>query len=402
VWSYSYSVRGSQNNQRIYYKAPFQWGQWPEEAWTERFEVVKNQLEDLVKGLGLVDTDSLPTYEPRMVGACPSDARPSVVVMCREAEFESIRYEFRSKAATARALWVGKTSLGAQVRSRLSRRSERGEDVMPRLPLVYYRTQSAINRNALDEPLLANIGDSGFACGGIIRYGERTATLGVAIEVGDRIGILTVDHLFSSKAKTHQPPPTPDNESFPSDESGSPVLVESESANSDSLWEDVDEYDDLDTDDLVETMNLDLQSAEPIPPARASDTRRTSLTGPALEPWDRLIPSAELTSAPYLDWALTCPTPSASALSHFVVNTVFPGGPGSEPVVLQSSHSAPLAHLAPVYIVSGIRGIISGEILFAPSFIPSSPGLGSCKVWTVIPDASNGKGPRTSQVNFSG
>ena len=218
LWNYSFPVLGSQKKKRIYYKVPFQWGPWPQEEWTERFEVVTKQLKHLVKGLGLVDTDSLPTYLSRMVGTCPSDARPSVLVICREAEFKSIRDEFHSRGAMAKALWVGKEPVVARLLSPFTRRAETDEDVMPRLQLVYYRTSSAINRNALDEPLLANLGDRGFTCGGIIRYGTRTATLGVAIEVGDRTGILTVDHLFSSKATSHQPPPAPNSESVSSDE----------------------------------------------------------------------------------------------------------------------------------------------------------------------------------------
>jgi hypothetical protein len=401
VWNNSDLIPGSKKNQRIYHKAPFQSGQWTQEQWTKRFEFVKRKLEDLVwEHLRLVDQDSLPTYLPRMVGTCPEDAHPSVVVICRKAEFKAIRDLFQSPD-TVKRLRVGKKPLVDRMLSSLIPHAEGEENVMPHLKLVYYQTSSAINRSALEQPLLANLVDGGLVCGGTIRYGERTATLGVAIKVGDRTGILTVDHLFHSKeTTTHQPPPAVDNESFPSDESGSPVLAGSEWADSYSLWEDDDEYDDLDSDELAEAMDLDPQSVEPIQPAQDSGTHWTGLTSPEPEPWDRLASSAQLTSAPYLDWALTCPTPFASTLSHFLVNTVTPGVPGSEPAVLQSFHSAPVAHLAPVYIVSGIRGIIRGEILFAPSFIPSSPGHVSCEVWTVIPDASDGKAPRTHRADF--
>lgn len=402
VWNDSVPVLGSQKKKLIYFRAPFQWGQWTEEQWTKRFIFVTKQLEDLVdKHLGLVDQDSLPTYRPRMVGTCPTDARPSIVVMCRETEFKSIRNTFQNRAAEP--LRVGKPPFVDRLRASLGQPPEGGERAIPRLPLVYYRTPTAVTRNGLDETLLANLGDGGLVCGGIIRYGGRSATLGVAIDVGGRTGILTVDHLFPSKA-THPPPTAMGNESSPSNESKSPVLAELEWSDSDRLWEDDDEYDDLDTDELAEAMDLDDKTAaESFELRQAFDTHSTR-PEPEPERWDTLASSssAQLTSTPYLDWALTRPASTASNFPNFRVNTVLPGGPGTEPVVLESFHHSPMAHLAPVYIVSGIRGLVHGEILFAPSLLPSFPGRDYCEVWTVIPRASNGKGSRNTHPSPRG
>jgi hypothetical protein len=53
--------------------------------------------------------------------------------------------------------------------------------------------------------------------------------------------------------------------------------------------------------------------------------------------------------------------------------------------------NAPVSHLAQVYIVSGIRGLLHGQILEGSSFLPASTGRDSCEAWTVILKEPNGK-----------
>ncbi|KAK4106357.1 hypothetical protein N658DRAFT_16219 [Parathielavia hyrcaniae] len=88
AWNYSVPVPGSKNSRRIFLKAPFVWGQWSQEEWLERFTFVRKELEALVYNyLRLLNVESRPVYSPRMVGTCPSDARPSVIVTCRDVDF---------------------------------------------------------------------------------------------------------------------------------------------------------------------------------------------------------------------------------------------------------------------------------------------------------------------------
>lgn len=61
------------------------------------------------------------------------------------------------------------------------------------------------------------------------------------------------------------------------------------------------------------------------------------------------------------------------------------GDPKPRKIVLGSYEPSPPHHLARVYIVSSIRGILWGDLVIEPTFLPSPPGRQSCEVWTVIP-----------------
>ncbi|KAL2128567.1 hypothetical protein VTI74DRAFT_9008 [Chaetomium olivicolor] len=165
--------------------APFEWGRWTREQWQARFVFVKEALEALVyKHLRLLDFENRPTYSPRMVGTCPADARPGVVVTCRDVDFKSIRDLFQARAQEP--LCLGRESTGFQLRSPFGSRVEKAVSTIPRLLLVYYRTRTPpVTRNDLEKPLLVSLGAGSGACGAIIRYGQKSATLGVALNVGE-------------------------------------------------------------------------------------------------------------------------------------------------------------------------------------------------------------------------
>lgn len=412
VWDYSFEVPGSRSNKRIYTRAPFQWGEWTAEEWWDRFVFIQEQLEYLVyKHLRLLNIESCPSYNPRMVGTCREDARPSVVVVCREVDFTKIRNLFHKRAERRLCLFE-KQPTGSRLRFPFASRVEKAESTIPHLGLVYHRTGTLtepVNRLALDKPLLACLGDGGVSCGSTIHYGERSATLGVALEVGEIRGMLTVDHLFSSDA-THTPPSSVlDGGSSRCDSPNSPLLWELDQTDSDSLWGDDDEYGDLNPDDSnpVEQGLLDTQAVTRSEPGSKEgevlcstkiDGSRCTAGDPA--EWNVLASSAELGPlAPYLDWALTWPETSEPTTQNILLsrlNTVYPGDCGSDGVVLRGFHESPTAHLASIYIVSGIRGIVHGQILSLPSFLPSPLGQASCEAWTVIPDAPSGKHQHSS------
>jgi hypothetical protein len=399
VWDYTVPVPGSKNNKLIYLKAPFQWGQWTPEQWHERFVFVTKELQALVyKYLRLLDFESRPVYSPRMVGTCPSDARPSIVVTCREVDFRNIRSLFHSRAEEP--LCLGNPSTLSQLRSRLGQRPAKRETTIPRLLLVYYQTRTPpVIRHALDEPLLAYLGDGGMSCGGLARYGQRSATLGITLAIGNFRGVLTVDHLFSAKT-TDKPSSPVAGASVLLDRPSTPVSMDFDQTSPDSLWEDDDEYGDLGPDD-PRALNCSQGPTEAPGPAAVLGTQMASLDP---EEWYKLASSAQAAqltpSAAYLDWALTWPVPDRSSISPSCINTVFPGGQGSPAVVLEALEAKPSAHLAPVYIVSGIRGILHGQIISTPSFLPSSPGGESCEAWTVLLDAPYRKTHASPQLQF--
>ncbi len=148
AWNYSVPVPDSKKNKLIFYKAPFEWGQWTWDQWLAMFFFVKDQLEVLVhKHLRFLDFKDRPVYSPCMVGTCPSEARPSVVVACRDGDFRSIRNLFHARAEEPR---LGKVSSISQLHSSLGHRAERTVSTILWLPLVYCRTRTPpVTRNTL-------------------------------------------------------------------------------------------------------------------------------------------------------------------------------------------------------------------------------------------------------------
>ncbi len=397
VWNYSDKVPGSKARKLIFYKAPFEWGQWPREQWEERFIYVKEQLASLVfRYLRLVDFTARPTYSARMVGTSPSEARPAVVVTCRDADFKSIRKLFHSKAEEP--LCLGRVPAVSQLRASFNRRNERTGPAIPRLQLVYYRIlMDPVKRPARNKPLAVSLGSGSAACGGIIRYGERSATLGVALDVRGKVRVLTVDHLFSSK-ETHlqhsalrRDCDSPDLPSFL-------ALDDLDRADTRSLWVDDDEYEDLiwPDDEPLGSHQIDSEMADATQVSVTEDLEGE----PAQWEWKLWSNSTDPESSDraYLDWALTDPESTTPEASDIHLNTVFPTGNENEGVMLRDILHAPAYNLAPVFVVSGIRGILGGQIISAPSFLPANTaGQMSSLVWTVILNEPNGKNLQPSQ-----
>ncbi len=423
VWNYSEPIPGSKAKKLIFYKAPFKWGQWPEEEWHERFLFVKDQLVALVyKHLRLVDFTNRPTYSARMVGASPSEARPAVVVTCRDADFKNIRKLFNSKAAEA--LCLGKVpAMSQQLRASFSRRTERNGPDIPRLQLVYYRAAIPVKRLALAKPMAVSLGAGNAACGATIQYGERSATLGVALDIFGEPKILTVDHLFSFEKNRSQPSTSGRRCSYHPDPACLSGLGDLERIDSNSLWNDDDEYEDLnlpnfessglhgdrinsdslwDDDDDSEDLTWDDDETWDTYPLDFS-TADAGLGAEALEggsaqwKWSLFAKSPRPASSDvaYLDWALIESESTTLDPSAISLNTVFPAGNEKDCIVLKEILHAPAHNLAPVYVVSGIRGILSGEILGAPTFLPATihhaAGQSSSLAWTVILKEPSGK-----------
>lgn len=392
LWNYSIQVPKSKNCKLIYPKVAVELPPWTREQWRQRFESVKTALETLVdRHLRLRDFTSRPTYSFRMAGSCPSDARPSVVIVCRDCDFKNIRTLFRKRAEDPLQLKNEKGSPLAKLFS-LGRGHERA---LPPLQLVYYRTLTApVMRSALDEPLLVHLGKGDATCGGIIRCGEKAATLGVAVDISGTLAFLTVDHLFGIADEAGGSPLSPrDHGGLSDSESPStPSWKDPDHGSASSLlWDDDDEYEDLDADDLV---HMDPPSSEELAILRKPQSARDTEIGSSEEPevWEKVVVSAHLDpSQPYLDWALTRPLSPATGIIPSLVNTVFPDGDRSHPVLLREYESSPSSHLADVYMVSGVRGILYGQIITAPTFLPSFSSRASAKAWTVISDISGGE-----------
>lgn len=207
------------------------------------------------------------------------------------------------------------------------------------------------------------------------------ATLGLWLFVGHERSILTVDHLFSRM----NPPEYGRHEvdspgSLLSDKfDGMTCTDEEESESLFELLEDDDEYDEPQEEDA---QRLDALSSTGKEPENKSVSR-------FLENCEKLTASGTLSpSAPYLDWALVRPS---SRIMDCVNILYLPGNRRFRPTKLTKVRYDPPSHLARVYLVSGVRGVLGGRILSGSAFLPSFSGQESCEAWTVILDNSNRK-----------
>lgn len=384
-WDRCIPIPGSKRKQVIYPGAPVEKHPWSREEWLEQFVYVKTQLEVLVhKYLQLPGYGRKPTYMFRMVGTSLSDAGPSVVVICRDIDLKSIRDIFRSKAE--RELHLKRDSPVSPLRQILIRRNESNRPAKPRLQLVYFQTKTQpLIRNALKYPVSVRYTDHDASCGSLARFGDITATIGITLALPETTAFLTVDHLFGGIEADEGPSHARECLST----TGLRTPMSPLSSFSGVLqWDDDDEYESLDSSSTglldIDTPQLPFISDSAL--EETGDVKVQDPTGWDARLWERVdLPRMLDSPAPFLDWALIQPeTPSDKSPRNTVVNTVYPPRCRGKAVVLRDYETSPPAYLATVYVISGIRGILYGELITAPTYLPSPGDRESCEAWSVL------------------
>lgn len=151
-------------------------------------------------------------------------------------------------------------------------------------------------------------------------------------------------------------------------------------------WENDDDYDYNSDDDLDE------RPEENQEPWVSGTTRPISLPRERhhSEQWEKVILPLSLGPAmAYLDWSLARPVSSSLKIPQ--TNAFFLNGPEAPPVILDQIRDQPRRHLDLVKVVSGVRGVLLGELLQGSSFLGSSPGQADCEVLTVILQTRTGR-----------
>ena len=373
-------IPGSKRKQVIYPKAPVEQHPWSREEWLEQFLYVQTQLEVLVqKYLSLTGYGRKPVYTLRMVGTSPSNARPSIVVMCRDIDLKDIAMTFRSRAE--KELQLERDTPVSPLRQMLIRRNDSNKPVKPRLRLVYFQTKTLLSRKALNGPVAVGYTDHDASCGSLARFGDTTATVGIALALPQGVAFLTVDHLFGDTEPDETLPRA--DECLAAAARAETPMPSCSSFDGFSDWEDEDEYELLDTSSPSQ-IGVDIFSNS-APRGTENETDR-SLAGWRAETWERMdLPRMLDSPAPFLDWALINPEKSHSGSPPTVaVNTVYPPSSHGKAVVLRDLETSPPAHLVTIYVISGIRGILHGELITAPAYIPSPGCRKSCEAWTVL------------------
>lgn len=333
-----------------------------------------------------------------MVGETLETARPSVVVFCFYKHFEELRTLFRERLKGQMNCEPWYSDLLNRLRVDLPRRgkSRRGDqDSDNMIDLVYFCVDRCpIERKGSEDTLAAYSETAATWCGGLVKSGSVTSTLGPAIYAPDFLGVLTVDHIF-------HPPTTSSCNSDSQAEEDAPEAYHTSASHSDSseqqnkpdLWlEDTDEYD---FDDMTWQHNSAI--AEDIG-AGAMEIDSVNNYHDAngdvvLAKWQRVLPKVPLDDkAPYLDWTLVRPMLDIGA--RCLPNTFFPDGLDHKPVEIVGIFKESPAHWSRVFMVSGIRGIRKGHILASYSVLGPTTSYEACETWIVILDSDPGAAGR--------
>ncbi|RSL97527.1 hypothetical protein CEP52_010828 [Fusarium oligoseptatum] len=376
----SVPVPGSRRGKRIYYLALVQCDTWTQEDYNRRFIFVKNELQSTVNGdPDCRDRAPYVSYELRMVGTNRDQAVPSIVVNCRERDTRSLKSLF---ARADKKLGRGKGSLTDRLPW-----AKPQTILIPPLPLVYCGFKGGpVTQKMSDEPITAHFGNESTYCGGLLQYQGASATLGLSLYINSINAQLTVDHVFRSK-RSVEPIVIPAPVNSPSDTPYTTLYdVDMDSLNDfqNGLWEnDDDEYD---YEDEPESGVEDETSDSTFPGVDMAAMKPS-------EQWEKIItPETIDPSLPYLDWVLVRPLPRMGSPPRPIgfVNALFPDGPGGRPVVISQIRDEPPVHLAPVYVISGVRGVLCGHILASSTFLGSPAKQADGEVWTIVLQSPQG------------
>ena len=374
--------------EKRYPKARVESSDWTQKDYNERFKFVVGEMDRMVKSHpDLRSRSRAISYVHEMVGTSPETTRPCIIVFCRKEDFKILRALFSQRVE--KPLFCGKKSLPSRLFG-----SKKGQPPVAPFEIVYYRTNyDPVARKSADALVLAHSFSDLTWCGSLIQFGARTATLGLTVQI-DRIhGVLTVDHLFPSDLS--QPtaialePDINEYNVLGGDVQGPTVLW----IDAGGEYEDGDEYEE--EDHLSARGDQRENDISPPGPSHFQNDWGNSST----PEWVRIVPQYELSNTePYLDWSLTRP---ASAPNFARANLFFPGGKDSNPIQLSHLMKELRSHRALVIIISGIRGLLRGEILAASAMIGSGPERELCEVWTVLLDSGEGKICKARQTNPS-
>jgi hypothetical protein len=208
-------------------------------------------------------------------------------------------------------------------------------------------------------------------CGSLVRYGDRTSTLGLLISVDAKLYGLTVDHLFRSQRDEEQSTITKEPNIL-SDE------YDVEGNQTDGSGVDDVIYEDLDNDHRVSdngSVTFGRSHAEATMDHTLTECYGAFITGHKVDSVREIDPRT-----PYLDWALIefddgyFERPNAFYSEDDLVHPKF----------FARLSEAPKASEVHVFMISGVSGTRKGVMLNSYSYIGGKPGEELCQVWNVI------------------
>lgn len=332
----------------------------------DQFEVVQEKLKEIVdkdEVLRLRGKSIL--YRLHMVGTTPQSAVPTIVVECTFEDQKSIRAAFKRHSTDN--FYCHHES------KRLRKSISSSTNIPPPFRLAYWGAHSdPCERSASEMELSATLSHDSTFCGSLVSFQGRSATLALALEIDSVDMILTAGHLKSTQRIVES-----SVTSIPEDnEDGESTLNGDHPDETGPLWVDDDDEYEVEADGFEpvpsRSVALDYSSGAYPGNGPVSSSQKMRPVEPSSDP----IPSE-----PDLDWMLLeC---DDGTLRDRRRNLIYlPKRP--EPVLLKKIAKKPRIHAVPVFVVSGLRGVIQGRMLGMPTFIDSGPGQKPCKAWNVV------------------
>lgn len=340
------------------------------DEYVNQFEVVQERLKEIVdKDEVLRHRGKSIMYNLHMVGTEPLLAVPTVVVECTLKDQKRIRDAFNRHSIDNFHCYHESKSL---------RKSISGPRKIPPPFRLVYRVGfgDPYEQKASETQFSISLSHDSTLCGSLVSFQGRSATLALTLEVNSEYMILTAGHLKSTP-ESSVASTTESNHDDEVNLNGNDVVQHV------PLWvDDDDEYD------------MEAAALQPLPARSPSLNDSNSAYAN-----DRVVSSlqdmrtvelgADLgLSQPDLDWMLLKYEDSAFCV-HQPNLMYLPGQP--EPILLKDIAEKPRMHAVPVFVVSGVRGVIKGRMLGMPTFIGSRPYQKSCKAWSVVLDNHLGR-----------
>lgn len=330
----------------------------------DQFEVVKDKLKEIVdKDEVLRLRGRFIMYDLRMVGTTPQNAVPTIVVGCMFKDQKAIRAAFKRHSTD---------NFYCHHESKRLRKSTSGStNTPPPFHLVYWGDdRNPCERNASDMELSASLSRDSTFCGSLVSFQGRSATLALTLEVDSMDMVLTAGHLRSLERLPESSASTATEDS----DCDEITLNGDDYVEIGPLWvDDDDEYE-------VEAAALQPLPSQPLP---LGDNRVPPLQMRPVE-----LPADLGPSAPDLDWMpLVCDDSTLRARRRNLMHIP----DQHKPVLLKQIADKPRMHAVPVFVLSGVRGLIKGRMLGMPTFIGSGPSQKLSKAWSVMLDDQLGE-----------
>jgi hypothetical protein len=339
-------------------------------------------------------------YELRICGKSPEDASPRIVVFCTGDLYDKLSTLLNSPEVK-RQYHQKRRSILSSLPKKFSRE--------PKLPplkvhfkLVFWRESTTpTKQKSADELIKAQPHSYLTACGSLVTFEGRTATLAMLICVDSRLYGMTVDHIRRRQARETKGSETPKaNDETPSLENLGDVSVDSttedallsieelggcsDSDASDVSWDDDVEYGDL---------NINDSSSDDCRITHDCSLRDEIAVGGSKDPGLYVaghfvdVSSSPSLSRPFLDWALIEFHDGAFERP----NAFSTGGDTEEYKFLSEiAESPPLEH-TPILMISGSTGTRNGVLLPGVSYIGGDPGQDFCEALVVDLSGSYGQ-----------